>query len=289
MSDSLDLSGLPDLPQRRFLEELAADLWADPNVVALWLGGSLARGVGDAWSDVDLRIALRPDTFDPATLPKSAARIVQNEAARQVISFGTDAVLHHTLLTDGQIYDLFLQTTEREPGTEARLVLACRDAIFGAKLADGVDPPVHFTPADPEMIYRLLVSFWMGQVKHIRILSRGLVMGAWFGENLMRQDMVRLWFIRATGKDGGPINRMTIHLLTPVMTAVRAYYGEEALNLIGQPTRTSEELTASTKRLQDEVAQIGRELAAQGGFDYPEKAEETARRAWERFLEGQRV
>ena len=40
--------------QQALIDRLVAGLGADPRVRAAWLSGSLARGVGDSWSDVDL-------------------------------------------------------------------------------------------------------------------------------------------------------------------------------------------------------------------------------------------
>ena len=48
-----------ELPQKKFLIHAVERLWEDPSIVAVWLGGSLARGQGDRNSDVDLRVALR--------------------------------------------------------------------------------------------------------------------------------------------------------------------------------------------------------------------------------------
>lgn len=41
---------------REPLATLVAVCEADPSVLAAWLGGSLARGVADDWSDIDLHI-----------------------------------------------------------------------------------------------------------------------------------------------------------------------------------------------------------------------------------------
>ena len=57
---SLDLGVLPTMAQERTISWLAPALWVDERVVALWLGGSLARGEGDDYSDIDLRVAVDP-------------------------------------------------------------------------------------------------------------------------------------------------------------------------------------------------------------------------------------
>jgi hypothetical protein len=52
----LQLNHLPNLPQRETIIDVASNLWAQPSIIALWVGGSLASGVGDRFSDVDFRV-----------------------------------------------------------------------------------------------------------------------------------------------------------------------------------------------------------------------------------------
>lgn len=55
--ETLNLDALPDLPQSALLKQFAPGLWAAEGVVAMWLGGSLATGTADRYSDVDLFLA----------------------------------------------------------------------------------------------------------------------------------------------------------------------------------------------------------------------------------------
>jgi predicted nucleotidyltransferase len=59
--ESLFLDVLPDLPQSDLLRQLATGLWQAKGVVALWLGGSLATGAADRYSDVDVYLAVDPE------------------------------------------------------------------------------------------------------------------------------------------------------------------------------------------------------------------------------------
>jgi hypothetical protein len=281
----LDTSGLPDLPQRARLAAVATEIWREPSAVALWIGGSLARGAGDRFSDVDLRVAVPLDAFDPDRVLASAPALSDTAVAHLRIPFGDDAVLHHLMLRDGEIYDLFVQTTERPPADEPRRVLACRDAAFGALLeVAGSEPAPTFPPADPDTIRQVIVGFWIGQQKHQKVLHRDLALLAWFGENLLRQDLIRLWYVLATGNDCGPLARMTIHTLSPVVRTVQQAVGAgSALALVGGPLGSEREIRDGAARLRDEVARVGRRLAERLGFDYPEDAEIAVRRSWDRF------
>lgn len=292
----LDVSGLlpADLPQTPRLVRVAADMWADPNVAALWLGGSLARHAADVYSDVDLRIAVRPEAFDAGAAPASAGAVTEHAVVHFVRSFGSDATLHHLLLSDGQIYDLFVQSAAREPSPESRLVLACRDAALSEKLSAGAsDPETRFEPADPNEMRQIIETFWISQVKHVKVLFRGLGLLAWEGEHRLRQDLVRLWFALATGEDCGPGARLSIHAFSPVARAIRRAAAEtgtsDPLALIGDALRTPAEIAMATARLRDEYARVGRLLADKLGFAYPDAAEDAARRVWQRFVFGDAV
>ncbi|MCY4114078.1 MAG: nucleotidyltransferase domain-containing protein [Chloroflexi bacterium] len=65
----------PGSPQLQHIESARAVLERDARVLAAWIGGSIAAGTADRWSDVDLRLAVAesdlPDVMAaiPATLP----------------------------------------------------------------------------------------------------------------------------------------------------------------------------------------------------------------------------
>lgn len=274
---------LPDLPQKRRLIPVVGDLWQDPKVVAIWLGGSLARGEGDRYSDVDLRVAFPTAAFDPATIPASARRLSEEAVASITVNFGVDATLYHMLLGDGEFYDLLVQTVDREPTAEQRLVIVCRDAAFGTKLAGGSDPVVRHPPADASTIRQVIVNYWMGQQKHLRVLYRKLPLLSWEGEHRLRQELIRLWYALATGYDCGPIHALTIHTASPVGRAVNELMGDRALALLGQSLGMEEAMMQAAMSSQEEVARVGRLLAEKLGFDYPSALEATVKQSWQRF------
>ena len=274
--NALNLDALPDLPQRPLLIEIAQDLWDDPTVAALWLGGSLARGAGDAHSDVDLRVAFAAPAAVPEALPASAHRLAARVTYCLTFRIAADAVLHHMLLDDGQVYDLWVQTATREPSRETRLVLGCRDEALASKLNGGEDPRVQFEPADPEEVRKVIGGFWMNLRKHRKVLARGLTLIAWEGEHRIRQDLLRLWHVEATGLDCGPLSAMTIHTLTPMVRSLEAAREGEALKALGRSSETTADFGKTLERLHTEGARVGRMLAERLGFDYPAAAEEAA-------------
>jgi len=64
MSNGIDFTGLPALPQRAFLHHLASVLWQRTDVLGIWLEGSLGRGNADRYSDIDLYVGVEPTTLD---------------------------------------------------------------------------------------------------------------------------------------------------------------------------------------------------------------------------------
>ncbi len=51
----------PDGPHLRLIDSALRVLSSDLRVLAVWVGGSLAAGIADRWSDVDLRLAVADD------------------------------------------------------------------------------------------------------------------------------------------------------------------------------------------------------------------------------------
>jgi predicted nucleotidyltransferase len=283
MGDPFDLSFLDHLPQRRRLALVLADLWAEPSVRALWLGGSLARGAGDAYSDVDLRVAVTPEAFSDTEFPAGAGRLREAAVAVLPLRFGVNSVLFHMLLDDGEIYDLNVLRSDQRPPNERRRLLACRDDNLAAQLDGGADPDSYALPATQEGVEQALTMFWITMHKGQKVLHRGMPLMALQGHTLLRQELIRLWYMQATGNDCGPVSRLTIHTLTPVIQAVQGAQGSAALTALGRPLRTKAEIYADVDALCDAVATVGRTLAQQLGFAYPEALEKTVRQSWRTF------
>jgi predicted nucleotidyltransferase len=105
-SNTLTFNKLPDLPQIPFLKEVVTNLWQQPEVVAVWLGGSLARGEGDPYSDIDLRVAVETTHIAQWENPKLETFFGHPPLAHHVMRFGDNALLHHLLVKNGDIRSL---------------------------------------------------------------------------------------------------------------------------------------------------------------------------------------
>jgi predicted nucleotidyltransferase len=281
-----DFARVQILPQAAGLRAVVQELWPNPAVRAIWLGGSFARGTADVNSDIDLRVAVTKDDFRPEEILESMRGLAARIAAQLDLRREDDVVLFHLLLDNGEIYDLLVQATSRKPSEERRILIACRDEEFGKTLADGEDPaPPALPQMEPAQVLKILQEYWLGFSKHRKVLNRNLDLLAVQGEHFLRAYLLRLYHIAATGADIDGGHAPTIHSMTPAVQRIQARFGLEPMAQIGRPMRTPAELVESAEAIAAEVARIGRVLAGELGFVYPERAEAAARRAWDGRLQ----
>ena len=281
----LRLEGLPDLQQAATLRDLARALWARDDVRALWLGGSLASGRGDRYSDVDLRVAVAPADLVRWQSVGMATLFGAAPVAHQVQTLGPDRLLHNVLLRNGDAYDLYVQSTSAEPEAEEVQVLGCRDETFAARLADAWPARRAPEPVRGPALHELLCGFWVNSHKHRKVIARDLDLLATIGIQHDRLAVLRLWYMAATGLDA--TSRPSIHTLTGMARAVGQTMGDRAMALLGADLSDRARLIAAVDALRDEVSTHGRALAARYDVEYPNVLEHTVRECWREFLAGE--
>ncbi len=283
MNTELTTHALPDLPQVAELREVVSHLWQDDNVRAIWIGGSLARGAGDRYSDVDLRIAVPAEAIAPWRDPDLDALFAGRCVGRHFQPFGGDAFLHHVLLDTGDTYDFFVQATSRRITDEAVIILGCRDRDLAARFDEEVAPAADsYPPVDADTIEHAIVHFCINTHKHAKVLHRDLDLLTLTGLHNDRATLERLWYALATGEDAGHV-RPSIHGLTRIGRTVHQLVGDDMLSIAGGHLHTREAICNTIERIRDEVSRVGRLLADQLGFDYPDQLELTVRHMWDRF------
>src|SRR5215469_12281312 len=171
--DELNLSHLPDLPQADTIRAVAATLWQQPAVIAIWLGGSLARGAGDVYSDIDLRVAVAPADLTPWETPEFEQLFAYSPVVgQQFLRFGDEAFLHHLILANGVLIDFYVQSSECELSPEPHQVLGCRSDNLAVRLAESQTELPTIVPLPPrgEVLRSLLIDFWVNSHKHCKVL-----------------------------------------------------------------------------------------------------------------------
>lgn len=282
----LFLSHLPDLPQCATLRAIAPHLWSSEEIVALWIEGSLARGTGDLFSDVDLHVAVASTQLENWKTPDFAHIFVDvHVVGKHFLAFGEHAFLHHLVLANGDIFDFFVQDTIQPLSSDAKLVIGCRDEALAQKLQEKAQElPVKKLPVQKEQLQQILDSFWISTHKHRKVLQRDLAAMTLLGLAGERNILLRLWYIQATDADCGDLGRSTIHSLTHVIRTVERHLGSRALEVLGAPVRNNEEIYRAIEGNRCEVAELGRWLAQKYEFAYPEALEATAQQGWQQFL-----
>jgi predicted nucleotidyltransferase len=257
------IANFESFPQLDPLIQFLPKLEANPDIHAVWLSGSFARGSADLHSDVDLRVAVLSKSFDTTQLPPELASLETRAVAIQRRAFGDKVGWHYLMLEDGTIYDILVYRSDAEPFPETCQVLFSKSDWI-QKLESGTDQNIEFPSAKPETVKALLEGFWINWRKHAKVIARGETLTVWLGERLSRHELMQLKFMVITGLDCGAIDRLTIHTATIVARALKHWDVDQIPFL----------------ELANETSKLGHELAEKLGFEYPTRAELAARQAW---------
>jgi hypothetical protein len=288
----LRFDGLPDLPQVQHLRRFAEKLWRRDDVIAIWLGGSLAAGGGDKYSDLDLRVAIEWNGFGDWKRrcgPRDWDDLLDAPACVAVVESvgGEDVMQRFLVLANGDLYDLALfKGPPQRPEEHEILILCSRDDALAGRLRASVKPRPEFgSPAEARVIEKLIGEFWLNSHKHRKVLARGLELLVPMGLSFDRERVARLWHASISGMDIGDA-RPSIHVWGRMMRTIQTAMGAESLRVLGAAVRSREELIAYIEQLRREVADHGRRLAARLAFEYPEGMERAVVDCWREFLGG---
>ena len=283
---TLQIERLPDLPQIDLLTEISERLWSHEDTIAIWLGGSFGCGKADRYSDVDLRVAVREHSFEWWKNPNFEA-VFNRPNVDVITSLATDdTVLHHVLLNNAEMYDLWVQTPEHDLHKEPKLIIGCRDDRLGERLTHpSEEPRLEFDEVIPGNLVRALRMYWSNHVKHEKVIHRNLTLMLRDGIYLFSGILLRLKFIQAKGRDCGNVTfpPMTIHTATPVLKTLSDEYGNDLLAGMVPDTWSQAEAVAAVDKLDREIAATGRLLVEKYEFDYPFELERVVLESWGRF------
>jgi hypothetical protein len=275
----VDLGPLENGPHANLIREMARKCFADRSIQAIWVGGSLAAGRGDAYSDVDFRIAVEPGQIDRWTTPDWEQVLPMRPCGGLLLRFGERALLHHLVLADGAILDFYVQDTATTHPEPKLVILACRNAEFGKTLAESAHPAsLLVREIDGAAVRQFLVDYWITTHKEMKALARRYDHFSFIGLYLERMALLRAWHMQAVGKDID--SRVTIHMLGEMHKGLDGKLTEHQHNILGLPSRTPDETVAVIDAIRAEMASVGRYLADRHGFDYPYELEEVVGRIW---------
>jgi len=265
--NSLTFDHVPSTPHIELLKALSVRAWKNPEVQAIWIGGSIASGHSDQYSDIDFRIAVAKEHVSSWSRPGWQSLLPEKCVGSTLMTFGEHSVLHHMVLESGTIIDYLVQET----GYVNREVNICLIAARNKDLSDfivsfgGKEPVIH-TPVNSEQIQQLLVEYWISSLKHLKVIKRNRAMMTVIGLHHERMALMRAWFIYATGKDLA--TRPTIHALNNMIAAIESSF-PNAWDILGMPVRTIEEAITAIETIRKEMRRVGRSLSLKYSFEYP--------------------
>ena len=203
------------LPQLAVLPEIVRNLYDLPPVKAVFLGGSFGRGEGDLWSDLDLQVLVDEEFAD--FLDDAEIRLVTGRppVALERFKLGPTGWMHHMILADGIIVDLFCRTELSVAETRMWIALSANMASLPEAIATHPKPWSPVSIAQGE-VSALVTRYWVTMHKHRRGMGRTQDLVIWTGIHHSVAQLVRLEFIGLTGQDCGDLTRMAIYDLSGV-------------------------------------------------------------------------
>lgn len=188
---------LADMPtavtaQRQVLTALLAHIEADEAYRWLELSCSLARGAGDALSDIDAGVGVA-DARLPGYLPNAEAMAgglgtVVDRSRQYLPGFGDDAAHLFTLYADGTQLSLVVMAASQRPGLPPGAV-----ALYDpdGRLAEPYHPSIEH--AGTETMSEWAYLGWLGLADLAKYLDRGSLWEARAKLTETREQIWRLW------------------------------------------------------------------------------------------------
>ncbi|MEM7334094.1 MAG: hypothetical protein AAF490_18560 [Chloroflexota bacterium] len=276
---NIELGPLKNGPHADLIQNIADKCTEHKNIQAIWVGGSLAAGHGDIYSDIDFRIAVEPGAVDQWDAPDWDKYLPILPCGGALKKFGEEAVLHHLILDDGTILDFFVQDTTRQNFEPAIVILGCRDEAFGEKLAQFSRPSTSLIKEINNVEARqFLIDYWITTHKEMKGLARKYDLSPFVGLYYERLALLRAWHMQAVGKD--ITARATLHMLDKLHRGLEGYLTDDRKALMGLPSRTPEETAVAIEAIREEMSQVGRCLAKKYEFEYPHEIEKIVRKVW---------
>ncbi len=245
--------------QRAFLDRLTAVLRADERIRAAWVTGSLARGLADAYSDVDVLIAVRDADFRDFVerWRDLLDRVSPTVLARRIGP--DDAPILNAITPDWVRFDIVIH-----PAANPRPRAGAAELLFDR---DGIDERVRAVPApqrDPLARLPFLVEEFIRGLGLLPIvIGRDELLVAMFGVAILRNHLIDLLLLE-NGVERGGAKRVN-----PLLTEEQ----RRALANLPPESPTHESLIEVHLAYARLFLPRARRLLAEHGLPYPEAFE----------------
>ncbi len=251
--------------QQTLLTAIHRELERDDAVEATWLSGSLGRGAGDAFSDVDVLVLVGAD--DPAEVGRRYVRDVARIAEPVLVSPLYGARVVSVVTADWDRFDLsFIAASDLPRFEAARLTV-----LFNKGGRQPSAPPSPPYAARPETLSALVNEF----LRVLGLLPVGLGRGEWT-LGLAGTDILRRLILDLMLEDNGvsPADRGGALRRYPLLTADQ----RRALDDLAPVEASRDGLIAANLALAAIFLPRARALAERIGMAWPTAFEAATRR-----------
>jgi hypothetical protein len=248
----------------RMVRRLGALCQADPRIVAAFIGGSLATGAADEYSDVDAYLIVEDGAYTSFLAEREAFMCQLGEPVllEHFNGFGFDMVLF--VFADGVKGELAL--------AEASDFLHIhhgpyRVLVDKAGLLEGVTFPVERVVIEEQRQHLLghIKAFWRGFLVISQALGRGTLLSAATYLEDVRRRLVSVCRLSADFRDTGGHPRLEA-VLPPDL--------QETLVDVFPPLER-QAMVEAARRMADLFRELARSLATQQGVTYPDALQRT--------------
>jgi predicted nucleotidyltransferase len=256
--------------QKALLDAISRVLSADARVESAWLSGSLGKGGGDEFSDVDVTVVVPEASFD-AALKNYAADLAAIAPVVHTFIHGYDRVIS-SVTDDWQRFDL----TFLKPAEFATMPLGEVGALFNRGTPAKSAPPLPPHKTQARRIEQIVREFLRVLGLTPVAMGRGEYLAGLDGVGLLRHMIVDLM----QEKNGiGPARGSAIHVNVHLTEGQR-----RALEALPPLSATRDSLLAMNQALWRLFLPLAKDLAAQTGASWPTAFEEATRRHLARTL-----
>jgi len=259
------------------IERLTEAVRADQRVVAAWLQGSRADGSADAFSDIDYYVAIEDEAFNSFDKLEFIGRAAQVLVHAELLGqYGVVCLL------EGPVkLDFISERASAAPNTPRPAVNLLVNKA-GVVLKTGWEPSRADVARQLDLTIRMTLQ---GASWPVRLLRRGQWMTHAFSElTLIHSVIVPMMLVQhdARAFHRNPMTRERL-LTDEQRTEVDSLAGEV---LTALASRSPEASLQAHLRIHEAIGRAGRAACAAFGLDFPEAAEQEARRFYEREWPG---
>ena len=247
------------------LDSFRSAAQADPRVVAAFVGGSLAVGSADQYSDLDLYVILADEHYDSFFAERVAfvRQLGQPVLLQDFNGFGFDMIVF--MFENGVKGELGLARASRFLHIHGG---PYRVLVDKAALLEGVTFPGERVPYEQQRsnLEQMLQAFWRDLDLATGALGRGHLLSAMAYLEELRRKLVRVCRIRLDFADGGDHPRPEALLTPSALEQLERTY----------PHLQRDEMLAALRACVQLFQQVARPMAAAHGIAYPTALEQVA-------------